>query len=213
MINSRRCRVKHGQSLNRARILKNRCTPPYLSSLACEKGVRIMERCNDTGRILSCCRDALDEIKKDAPTGATWERRWASLMALLRTACEVLKREAPTWWKNQIYAPNAGIKGRDQKKTWSPDIFGSFIWTDSNLFLHEGKHTTGQSLNITLPGASVQALAGALGGGSAEQPRPMPPPAPPPKPELSYHTIRSSCCARSPEGQRRCANGAEHRHP
>jgi hypothetical protein len=144
-----------------------------------------MERCNDARRILSHCRDALDEIKNDEPTGATWERRWVSLMALLRTACEVLKREAPTWWKKEIDAPNAGMKGRDQKKNWIPDIFGSFIWTDSNLFLHEGKQTAGQS--ITVPGAVIHIQAFVCGGGSAQEPRPMPPPAPPPKAEISYH--------------------------
>jgi hypothetical protein len=147
-----------------------------------------MERCNDTRRILSYCREALAEITKDEPTGATWERRWACLMALLRTACLVLKREAPDWWKNQIYAPNAGVKGRDPKTRWCPDIFGQFIWTDSNLFLHEGKHTTGQSLNLPLQGTGVQALAGAIGlGGRGQQPQTMPPSPPPPKAEIYYH--------------------------
>jgi hypothetical protein len=146
-----------------------------------------MEKCNDTRRILSNCHDALAEIRKDEPTGATWERRWASLMALLRTACLVLEREAPAWWKSQIYAPNAGVKGRDPKKSWSPDIFGQFVWTDSNLFLHEGKHTTGQSAAVPLQGASAQALAGAIGlGGRGQQPRPEPPPVPPSKAKISY---------------------------
>jgi hypothetical protein len=115
-----------------------------------------MEKCNDTRRILGYCRDALDEVKKDEPTGAIWERRWTSLMALLRTACEILKREAPDWWKKHISAPNASVRGRDPKKRWRPDIFGQFIWTDSNLFLHEGKNTTDQSAIVHLQGTSYK---------------------------------------------------------
>jgi hypothetical protein len=137
-----------------------------------------MEKCDVTRRVLEYCRDALDEIKKEEPTGAPWERRWASLMALLRTACETLKRDAPTWWQSKIYAPNAAVKG---KKNWCPDIFGPFIWTDANLFLHEGKLTTGQSAAVPTQGAAAYALAG------GQQPPPVPPPAPLPKVEISYH--------------------------
>jgi hypothetical protein len=78
-------------------------------------------------------------------------------------------------------APNAGVKGRDPRKNWSPDIFGKFILTDSNLFLHEGKLTTGQSAAVFLPGASMQALAG------DQQPTPAPPAEASRKATISYH--------------------------
>lgn len=117
-----------------------------------------MERCNDTKRVLNYCRDALAEINNDDPTGPTWERRWASLIALLRTACETLEREAPAYWDQHMKRPNANVKGRDPRKNWSPDIFGKFIQTDANLFLHEGKLTTGQSAMVGIQGVSCQAL-------------------------------------------------------
>lgn len=140
-------------------------------------------RCNDTRRILGYCRAALDEIKKEEPTGEVWERRWASLMALLRTACEMLKRESPKWWCEHTVKPNKLAKkdSRNPKNAWKPDIYGKFIWTDSNLFLHQGKLTTGQSVGVFITGVSAQALA------AGERPRPVPAPDPLRKAEISYH--------------------------
>jgi hypothetical protein len=97
-----------------------------------------MESCDRTKKVLAYCEDAIDEIRSDMPTGDLWVRRWASLLALLRTACEVLKKEAPIYWKQSMVQPNAGKKDRDAKNDWQPDIFGKFIWTNANLFLHQG---------------------------------------------------------------------------
>lgn len=96
-----------------------------------------MEPCERTKRILALCEDAIDEIRNDTPTGDLWVRRWGSLLGLLRTACEVLRKEAPEYWEKFMKLPNAGKKGRD-RNNWEPDIFGKFIWTDANLFLHQG---------------------------------------------------------------------------
>lgn len=137
--------------------------------------------CHDTRRILAYCRNALDEIRQGEPTGATWERRWASLMALLRTACEMLKREAPEWWNDRMVIANKEVKGRDARNDWKPDIFGKFIWTDSNLFLHQGKLTTGQSVTVFLGGLSVQARV------AGQEPPPAPAPQPGRKTEIYYH--------------------------
>lgn len=41
---------------------------------------------------------------------------------------------------------NAGVKVRDRKKNWQPDIFGKFIWTDANIFLHEGRISEAKSI-------------------------------------------------------------------
>ena len=139
-----------------------------------------MNKCDNTRRILEYCREALDEIREQEPMGATWVRRWASLLALLRTASLILEGEAPEWWKREMVAPNAHIKGRDAKKDWDPPIFGKFIWTDSNLFLHQGKQNTGQSVAVFAQGASAQALAS---GGSEPS---VPSPASPRKTEVSY---------------------------
>jgi hypothetical protein len=97
-----------------------------------------LELCPKTTQIIGYCSDQIKEIADSQPTGDLWARRWASLLALLRTACLVLKVEAPEYWRNQIKKPNANIKGRDAKKDWAPPIFGKFIWTNANLFLHEG---------------------------------------------------------------------------
>jgi hypothetical protein len=107
-----------------------------------------MESCEDTKRIIQYCKDALDEIRTEELTGPLWERRWAALITLLRTACEVLRAEAPNYWQKNMKAPNAAVKGRNSKNEWKPDIFGKFIWTDANLFLHRGISTTGQSLRV-----------------------------------------------------------------
>jgi hypothetical protein len=119
-----------------------------------------MEPCETTRRIILYCREALDEIRRDEPTGALWERRWVSLMAMLRTAAETLRKEAPTQW-GELKSHNAHIKsprGRDVKTLWSPDIFGRFIWSDANLFLHQGKVTAnhhGTAVFHDLPGRAV----------------------------------------------------------
>ena len=98
-----------------------------------------MEDCTKTKRIVVFCADALDELEGTPPLGALWDRRGASLLALLRTACEVLKKDAPTYWGTHLEQPNAGQTGRDRKKNWQPPIFGRFIWGDANLFLHQGQ--------------------------------------------------------------------------
>jgi hypothetical protein len=97
-----------------------------------------MEPCDGTERILNLCVDAIEEIRVEMPTGDRWVRRWASLLALLRTTCEVLKKEAPHYWRLCMKQPNAGVKGRDPEKNWTPDIYSKFICTNTNLFLHEG---------------------------------------------------------------------------
>lgn len=140
-----------------------------------------MMKCDDARRMLSYCYDALNEIKSEKPTGATWERRWASLMALLRTACGTLEREAPDWWRSEMKARNANIRGRDVKKNWKPEIFGKFIWANSNLFLHEGKSTTGQSAMIYLQPAVAYARA------AGEPPHPVSSPEPRKPAEIYYH--------------------------
>jgi hypothetical protein len=134
-----------------------------------------MEPCPETKRILEYCKEALNEIRTEEPTGSLWVRRWASLMALLRTTCEVLRKDAPIYWRQYMKKPNAHIKSRDRSE-WTPDIFGKFIWTDANLFLHQGKSTTGQSIMVFLQGAEVQTLIG------DHKPKPTPPPPPPPPP-------------------------------
>jgi hypothetical protein len=86
-----------------------------------------MEPCDDTKRILNHCKDALNEIRAEGPTDAFWERRWALLISLLRTTCEVLRKDAPIYWEQHIETPNDHMSGRDRKNKWSPDIFGKFI--------------------------------------------------------------------------------------
>jgi hypothetical protein len=139
-----------------------------------------MQPCPQTKRILEYCKEALSEIRAEESTGPLWVRRWASLMALLRTTCEVLRKEAPIYWRQYMKKPNAHIKSRDRNE-WSPDIFGKFIWTDANLFLHQGKSTTGQSIMVSLPGAEVQTLIG------DQKPKPTSPLPPPPPSITSYH--------------------------
>jgi hypothetical protein len=151
-----------------------------------------MEVCNDTKRVLAYCKDALDEIRTEQPTGALWERRWASLVTLLRTTCEVLKREAPIFWKKSMEAPNAGSKGRDSKSKWNPEIFGRFIWTDANLFLHQGMVTAGQSKMVFIQGAQAQGLAG------GQRPVPLPLQAPALPPVTSYHMNTPAYASRDP---------------
>jgi hypothetical protein len=105
-----------------------------------------METCKLTKRIVAQCEAAIEEIRRERPTGDLWERRWASLLALLRTSCEVLKKEAPCYWQKHMKQPNANSQSRDAKKNWKPDIYGKFIQTDANLFLHEGKLPEAQSI-------------------------------------------------------------------
>jgi hypothetical protein len=140
-----------------------------------------VEVCSDTKRILGYCTDALDEIMDETSSGALWERRWASLLALLRTACEVLKREAPIHWQKSLVTPNANVKGRDNKNDWKPDIFGKFISTDANMFLHQGKSKAGQSVVVPIAGASAQ------GSAAGEMARTQPIPKDLPSSKISYH--------------------------
>jgi hypothetical protein len=154
-----------------------------------------MENCTNTERFLTYCKDALEEIKGEQPTGGAWERRWGSLMALFRTTCEILRGEAPNYWRLRMETPNAakrGGRGGDVKNEWEPSIFGKFIWTDANLFLHQGKLTAGQSRIVYLQGVSAQALA------AGEQPKPVEAPAPVPAPETSYHMNTEPYKARDP---------------
>jgi hypothetical protein len=140
-----------------------------------------MEQCPETKRVLGYCHDALNEIRAEAPTGPAWERHWASLMALLRTACEVLEKEAPAYWKEHMERPNAHVRGRDRKNDYQPDIFGKFIWTDANLFLHQGIVTAGQSTMVFLQGVAAKATV------AGEKAEPLPPSRPSPPPVISYH--------------------------
>jgi hypothetical protein len=151
-----------------------------------------MEACNDTKRILNYCKETLSEIRSETPTGPLWERRWAAVITLLRTACEVLKREAPDYWKIHMKIPNASVKGRDPEKGWSPQIYGEFICMDANLFLHQGQSRTGQSAIVPLPGAGMQALA------AGEVPKPIAPPPPPHAPIISYHMNSGPYSGRHP---------------
>jgi hypothetical protein len=113
-----------------------------------------LEHCETTKKIVSQCDEAIAEIKRELPTGNLWERRWASLLSLLRTCCETLRKEAPVYWKAHMVLPNAGKKGRDPKNNWEPEIFGKFIWTDSNLFLHQG--VVAESRSIMPHGPNMQ---------------------------------------------------------
>jgi len=140
-----------------------------------------MESCEKTKRVLAYCKDALNEIKTEEATGRVWERRWASLMALFRTACEVLRKEAPLYWKNHLELPNACVRGRDAKNDWQADIFGKFIWADANLFLHRGTITAGQSRMVPIQGVAAQGIA------AGQKAEPLPPSPPPPPPITSYH--------------------------
>jgi hypothetical protein len=122
-----------------------------------------MEPCPRTKRVVNFCKDALAEIRQDPPQGGTWERRWASLIALLRTASETLRSEAKQHWKARMVARNACVKGQrggDAKNDWDPPIYGKFIWGGANLFLHRGLRTSGQSVMVHLEGVSAQALVG-----------------------------------------------------
>jgi hypothetical protein len=121
-----------------------------------------MPSCDRTRKIIAYCEDAIDEIRNGRPTGDLWVRRWASLLALLRTACEVLKLEAPDYWEQfMMEQPNAGKKDRDRKKSWQPDIFGKFIWTNGNLFLHEGVVPEEQSIMPHRPNMQTFIVQGA----------------------------------------------------
>jgi len=140
-----------------------------------------MEACDNTKRVLNYCKEALEEIRAEEPTGTLWERRWVSLITLLRTTCEVLEKDAPIYWEQHMKKPNAYIKGRDYKNAWIPDIYGKFIWTDANLFLHQGISTTGQSRMVFIQGVSARASA------AGETLAPLPPAPPPPPPLTSYH--------------------------
>jgi hypothetical protein len=102
-------------------------------------------------------------------------------MTLLRTACAMLEREAPVYWKKYMKTPNATVKGRDPKKDWKPKIFGKFIWTDANLFLHQGISSTGQSRMVPIQGVSARASA------AGEKLEPLLPQTPPPPQITSYH--------------------------
>jgi hypothetical protein len=144
----------------------------------------VVEDCTKTERFVGFCRDAIDELDKQRPTGADWERKWGSLMALLRTSSELLRGEAPVYWRLRMATPNDGKKGArggDAKNEWEPRIYGKFIWTDANLFLHRGDLTAGQSLMIQLQGVAAQAIA------AGETPKPTPPSPPPPPPRVYYH--------------------------
>jgi hypothetical protein len=135
-----------------------------------------LEQCNTTEKIVSHCDEAMAEIQRELPTGDLWERRWASLLALLRTACETLRKGAPVYWQAHMVSPNAGKKGRDSKNNWEPEIFGKFIWTDSNLFLHQGVMPESQSIMPHGPNMQKQ-----VQGVTASQTQgPLPPP-------VSYH--------------------------
>jgi hypothetical protein len=130
-----------------------------------------METCDGTKKILAFCVDAIEEIRVEMPTGDCYERRWASLLALLRTACEVLKMEAPRYWDVHMKKANAGVKGRDAKENWQPDIFGKFIWTTANLFLHQGLIREAQS--IMPHGSNMQKrVLGVTGSRNQELPPP-----------------------------------------
>jgi hypothetical protein len=139
-------------------------------------GGKTLEKCERTKRVLGFCDEAIWEIRDEMPTGDLWERRWASLLALLRTATEVLKADAPIFWELHMKKPNAGAGGRDPKKNWRPDIFGKFIWTDANLFLHEGLIRVAQS--IMPHGSNMQKIVQGLTGSQNQE---LPPP------HFSYH--------------------------
>lgn len=145
-----------------------------------DAGTKAMEACTETRRILGYCKDALQEIKAEDPTGARWERHWTSLMALLRTTCEVLRSESPNYWDRHMEKPNAHIRGRDPKRDWAPQIYGKFIWTDANLILHQGILTVGQSRMVFLTGVSAQASV------AGEKISPLPPPSTPTPPQTIY---------------------------
>jgi hypothetical protein len=121
-----------------------------------------MEGCEGTKKILALCVDAIEEIQNDSPTGDFWVRRWGSLLGLLRTACEVLRKEAPDYWDKFMKEPNAGKKGRD-RNNWEPDIFGKFIWTDANLFLHQGIIHEAESIMPHVPNKAMRIVQGATG--------------------------------------------------
>jgi hypothetical protein len=141
-----------------------------------------VEECAKTERFVGFCKDALDELHKQGPMGADWERKWGSLMALLRTACDLLRKDAPRHWERAMRTPNAHKRGgRDVMNEWDPPIFGKFIRTDANLFLHQGDLTVGQSLMIELQGVAAQAVA------AGETPKPIPPSPPRPQPRPYYH--------------------------
>jgi hypothetical protein len=114
-----------------------------------------MEDCTKTQRIVAFCADAISELEDTPPLCSAWDRRWASLVALLRTACEVLKQDAPNYWRTHMEQPNAGQTGRDGKKNWQPPIFGKFIWTDANLFLHQGQTAEDQAKMPHSPSMSM----------------------------------------------------------
>lgn len=138
-----------------------------------------MEKCERTKRVIGFCLEAIQEIRDEMPTGDQWERRWASLLALLRTASETLKAEARTFWKVHMEKPNEDIRGRQdaqKNNNWKPDIYGKFIWSDANLFLHKGQINEAQS--IMAHGSNMQKL---VQGVADPQNQELPPP------RFSYH--------------------------
>jgi hypothetical protein len=114
-----------------------------------------MEDCTKTKRIVAFCADAINELGDTPPLGDLWDRRWASLLALLRTACEVLEKDAQSYWRTHVKEPNVG-RG---KKNWKPPIFG-FIWRDANLFLHEGRTEEDQAIMAHTPPMGMYAAQG-----------------------------------------------------
>jgi hypothetical protein len=123
-----------------------------------------VENCEKTKRVVRHCADAIREIETEMPqpTGDKWERRWASLLSLLRTATLRLEADAPLYWNKYMRQPNAvHKKERDPKRHWAPDIFGKFIWRDSNLFLHQGGTAEDESIMPHLPSAMMAVVQGA----------------------------------------------------
>jgi hypothetical protein len=125
-----------------------------------------MEDCAKTKRIVAFCVDGINDLRDTPPMGILWDRRWASLLALVRTASEVLEMDAPIYWQAYMEKPNVGHKGRDAKKRWQPPIFGKFIWTDANLFLHQGRTHEDEAMMPHTPPMGMYAA----------QLTPMPPP-------------------------------------
>jgi hypothetical protein len=138
--------------------------------------------------VLERCDYLLTELRAE-PKGIAWQAKLSATIALLRSVGHILERESKAsksfetavkqWWK--------GLKQRKPK----PEIFWQFMEDERNLILKEGQLRAGQSVAITLVGATVIALAG-------DQVAPPPAPQQSPQAIYSYHMNDGPFSGRDP---------------
>jgi hypothetical protein len=97
--------------------------------------------------VLADCREAHAELV-DGLVGSLWRRRWATVVVLLRTTCDVLGKvdrvEGAKEVRDAIDA--AWFKLNEDK----PDIYFKFIKSDRDLLVHEYQYLAGQNATVLL---------------------------------------------------------------